>query len=114
MKLKRILTAGTLAGMTFLACPSVYAGLLVSSYNNNEILSYNQTTGAFEGVFASGGPLVNPNGLTFGPDGDLYAVDKVPTKSCVMTGRPAHFWAYSFLRSACPPVSYLAPTVISL
>ncbi len=76
MNLKRILTAWILTGIAFLATPSVYAGLLVSSYNNNEILSYNQTTGAFEGVFASGGPLVNPDGMAFGPDGDLYVASR--------------------------------------
>lgn len=46
------------------------ADMLVSSYGSNEILRYDQSTGAFKGVFASG--LSNPEGITFGPDGDLY------------------------------------------
>lgn len=48
--------------------------LLVTSYHGNEIRSYDTTTGAFEGVFASTG-LNNPIGLTFGPDGNLYAAN---------------------------------------
>ncbi len=43
----------------------------------DEVLRYNGTTGAFIDVFvtdASGG-LDNPNGVTFGPDGNFYVAD---------------------------------------
>jgi len=46
--------------------------ILVSSRFTDEVLRYDGETGAFLGVFASGGGLDNPVGLTFGPDGDLY------------------------------------------
>jgi hypothetical protein len=40
--------------------------------DNDEIRRYNAATGAFVGVFASGGGLVWPRGMCFGPDGNLY------------------------------------------
>ena len=46
--------------------------LLVTSRLTDEVLRYDGDTGAFLGVFASGGGLSNPVGLTFGPDGHLY------------------------------------------
>ena len=50
--------------------------LYVSSFRSDEILTYNATTGAFAGVFASGDGTANglngPNDLLFGPDGTLY------------------------------------------
>jgi DNA-binding beta-propeller fold protein YncE len=46
--------------------------LLVTSRHTDEVLRYDVATGAFLGVFASGGGLDNPVGLTFGPDGHLY------------------------------------------
>jgi sugar lactone lactonase YvrE len=46
--------------------------LLVTSRNTDEVLRYDTDTGSFLGVFASGGGLDNPVGLTFGPDGHLY------------------------------------------
>lgn len=46
--------------------------LLVTSRNTDEVLRYDSSTGAFQGVFATGGGLDNPVGLTFGPDGHLY------------------------------------------
>ncbi len=48
--------------------------LYVSSDGNNEVLSYNGTTGAFLNVVASG--LSTPGGLTFGPDGSLYIANQ--------------------------------------
>ena len=45
--------------------------LFVSSRFTDQVLRYD-ASGAFLGVFASGGGLVNPVGLTFGPDGNLY------------------------------------------
>jgi DNA-binding beta-propeller fold protein YncE len=44
----------------------------VVSQTTNNVLRYNGSTGAFMGVFASGGGLTMPIGLAFGPDGNLY------------------------------------------
>ncbi len=46
--------------------------LLVSSRFTNNILRYDASTGAFRGVFAQGPELANPNGIAYGPDGNLY------------------------------------------
>lgn len=55
--------------------PSAHAGeLLVTSRFTDEVLRYDLATGAFLGVFADGGGLDNPVGLSFGPDGALYVV----------------------------------------
>lgn len=51
--------------------PCQTARMLVSSRNTDEILAYD-SSGAFAGVFASGGGLDNPVGLTFGPDGHVW------------------------------------------
>jgi WD40 repeat protein len=48
--------------------------LLVSSAGNNSILRYDGSTGAFLGIFASGGLLDVPLGLTIGPDGNVYVL----------------------------------------
>lgn len=45
--------------------------LLVSSRNTDQVLRFD-SAGSFLGVFASGGGLDNPVGLTFGPGGDLF------------------------------------------
>lgn len=36
------------------------------------VLRYDGTTGAFKSTFAASNNLLNPDGLTFGPDGDLF------------------------------------------
>ena len=46
--------------------------LLVSSRFNSHVLRYDATTGRFVGVFASGFGMANPNGIAYGPDGNLY------------------------------------------
>ena len=55
-------------------CPAPFAQteILVSSRFTDQVLRYDLASGAFLGVFASGGGLDNPVGLTFGPDGNLY------------------------------------------
>jgi DNA-binding beta-propeller fold protein YncE len=51
----------------------VQAQLLITSFYDNDILSFNQNTGAFQGKFVSSGSgLQYPRELVFGPDGDLY------------------------------------------
>jgi hypothetical protein len=46
--------------------------LLVGSFVTDNDLRYDGATGAFLGVFATGGGLDIPFDLTFGPDGNLY------------------------------------------
>lgn len=46
--------------------------LLVTSIATNNVLRFDRTTGAFEGVFISGGGLLNPTKVAYGPDGNIY------------------------------------------
>lgn len=46
--------------------------ILVSSRFSNSIIRYDGVTGALAGTFATGPELQNPNGMAFGPDGNLY------------------------------------------
>ncbi|MBK8101652.1 MAG: NHL repeat-containing protein [Planctomycetes bacterium] len=64
-----VLTAIAALAMTSAGAQS--PTLLVSSRFSDQILGYDQN-GAFTGVFARGGGLDNPVGLTFGPDGHLW------------------------------------------
>ncbi len=50
------------------------ASLFVTSRFTDQVLRYDATSGAFQGVAAAGGGLDNPVGLTFGPGGDLFVV----------------------------------------
>jgi len=60
--------------------------LLVASYSNDEVLSYNATTGAYQGVFASSlGPGSGGLGLALGPNGNVYAANEnSPGSTAVM------------------------------
>lgn len=60
-----------LAWCTSAARARAQDSIFVTSRFSDEVLRYD-AGGAFLGVFASGGGLDNPVGLTFGPDGDLY------------------------------------------
>jgi len=55
-----------------LAAPTAAGDLLLTSRFTDQVLRYDGTTGTFVAVFAAGSELVNPVGLTFGPDGHLY------------------------------------------
>jgi sugar lactone lactonase YvrE len=48
--------------------------LFIGEESNNDVLRFDATTGAFQGVFvtAGSGGISGPHGLTIGPDGDLY------------------------------------------
>lgn len=46
--------------------------LLVGSFGNDRVLRYDGDTGAFVSIFAQGGGLSGPEGMVFGPDGNLY------------------------------------------
>jgi glucose/arabinose dehydrogenase len=91
MNLKQLLAASLVTVATIVACPCAHGDLLVASFNNNEILRYNQTTGSFEGVFASGGALVNPVGLTYGPDGNLYVASSGSNQILEYNGQTGGF-----------------------
>ena len=45
---------------------------LISSNRTHQVLSYDEQTGDFLGVFAMDDNLMNPGGLATGPDGNLY------------------------------------------
>ena len=62
----------SLVALTLTAVGQVRADLFVGSGATNQILRYDGTTGAFLGVFASGGGLSLPDAHLFGPDGNLY------------------------------------------
>jgi streptogramin lyase len=62
------------AAWTAFVGPSARADLFVSSVDYNTVLQYDENTGAFLSVFASGGGLIGPRGVLFGPDGNLYVV----------------------------------------
>ncbi|MCC6322013.1 MAG: hypothetical protein IT438_11330 [Phycisphaerales bacterium] len=54
---------------------SLAQDLYVTSHGTSNVLRYDGTTGAFAGVFTSGGPaLAQPRQLRFGPDGELWVV----------------------------------------
>src|SRR5216684_1920840 len=46
--------------------------LLVTSHGNNRVLRFEWPSGRFIDVFASGGGELGSQGITFGPDGNLY------------------------------------------
>jgi sugar lactone lactonase YvrE len=65
--------------------------LYVASGNNNQILRYDGRTGAFLGVFASGGGLSDPFGIAFGPDGNLYVCSVLNSKILRYNGKTGAF-----------------------
>lgn len=66
------LLAGIVAGTS----KTSVAALLVSSFGTNSVLKFDSTTGQFLGTFASGGGLIGPDGLAYGPDGNLYVATR--------------------------------------
>lgn len=62
------------AALLALALPVLAGDALVTSWNTNSILRYDETTGALIGTFvASGaGGLQTPHSARYGPDGNLY------------------------------------------
>ncbi len=76
-------TATLLSGLWCGLGGVVWAGvtdMFVSSADTNQVLRDDGTTGAFVGVFASGGGLATPFGLDIGPDGNLYAAAQTNNK----------------------------------
>jgi len=71
----RILLLFVISFVVIVAYKTQAADLLVSSQYSNQVLRYDGATGAFLGVFASGGGLKGPRDLAFGPDKNLYVGD---------------------------------------
>ena len=46
--------------------------VLAAAWSTDSVVRFDGLTGAFEGTFTHGGPLIKPSGLDFGPDGNLY------------------------------------------
>ena len=76
----RLLLSTTIA-LLLVPAPMALADLVVGSQtepNPNTIFRYDQTTGAPLGVFAAGGEIDGPLGLTVGPDRNLYVASGDP------------------------------------
>src|SRR5437016_2552957 len=69
---KRLLSLLILTASFGFAVPEARAQLVVASFGTNDTRRYDQVTGAFLGVFTSGGGLDHPTGVLIGPDGNLY------------------------------------------
>src|SRR5437867_7941797 len=72
-------SASTALTMMFICCGPALAGptsLFVSSGDTNSVLAYDATTGAFQRTFASGGGLMDPEGIAFGQDGNFYVASR--------------------------------------
>jgi hypothetical protein len=82
-----LLTALALALVLLLPRPAA-ADLLVVSTGTNEVLRYDGATGAFIDAFvtAGSGGLVDPSGITFGPDGTSTSAAFL-VKCCAITAR---------------------------
>jgi streptogramin lyase len=61
--------------LTALVGSGARADLFVSSVNFNSVVQYDENTGDFLSVFASG-DLSGPRGVLFGPDGNLYVASQ--------------------------------------
>src|SRR5438445_229711 len=79
---RRLLLATLVAIVTTVFDARTYADLFVASMGNDQVLRYDETTGAFLDSFVTprNGGLSSPRNLTFGPDGNLY-VNSASTNS---------------------------------
>jgi len=65
--------------------------LLVSSRFNSHVLRFDAATGRFVGVFASGYGMANPNGIAYGPDGNLYVGNGDQPRVLKLDGQTGEF-----------------------
>lgn len=82
---------------TILICTAVgheaVAGtsLFVSSGDTDSVLVYDASTGDLWGTFTRGGPLEEPEGVTFGPDGEFYVASAATGQVLRYDGRTGEF-----------------------
>ncbi len=92
LKTKTMLLAGcVMAGLIFAA--SSFADMYVSGAGSNSILRFDCDTGDFIGVFVSpgSGGLGDPQGIEFGPDGNLYVASNASNNVLRFNGRTGEF-----------------------
>ena len=65
--------------------------LYVSSGQTDEVFRFDPVSGAFLGVFASGGGLNRPWDLAFGPDGNLYVSSSLTNSVLRFDGQTGTF-----------------------
>jgi uncharacterized protein (TIGR03437 family) len=70
---------------------SARADILVASRDTRNVLAFDETTGAFLRVFTSGGNLEEPESILFGPDGNLYACDRLTGSVIRFNGKTGAF-----------------------
>src|SRR5262249_20228909 len=85
MKARQILTGPLAVTVLAVAACGARADVLVSNGNTNSVLRFDNG-GTFLGTFAAADALFGPRGLTFGPDGNLYAAS---SQSPSDSGTPA-------------------------
>jgi outer membrane protein assembly factor BamB len=62
----------SISAVILLSPMQAWADLLVASFDTNQVLRYDEMTGAFLGIFATDSVGEGPVSMTFGPDGNLY------------------------------------------
>ncbi len=83
-------TATALLTLT-LGVMSARADILVASRDGRNVVAYNETTGAYLGIFAVGGGLAEPEAIVFGPDGNLYVADRLNSAVLRFNGKTGAF-----------------------
>ncbi len=83
------------------ASPVTAGDLLISSRFNSRVLRYDAITGTFVGVFGFGHDLANPNGIAYGPDGNLYVGNGDEARVLKFDGQSGDFLG-SFVTPATP------------
>ena len=74
------LTGGAARNYIGLTAPDLW----VASEDTNSVLRFSGITGLLEPVSATGGGLTSPRGITFGPDGNLYATSRTGATSTIL------------------------------
>lgn len=81
--LRGAIGAGALGVAALLPSFQAHAALLVGNTRGDNVVAYDEISGAFLGGFigAGSGGLKNPDDLTFGPDGNLYVSSSASNSS---------------------------------